>query len=304
MRWSYSHNFFCEVIKGLVPERASEIEDIVKKNNINFQAIKDLPEIKFQVNDKGIIEISAQPLRRFWAHIYAYYSFYNYIEHNGWKCQINFGNNKQTAKAAEVLKWAVNSDLNPRDTNIKYPNGAPIPFDINSNDPILICAKDITVYGLANILLHEIAHLELKHAFNCSDKCIAIQQENEADKWASHFVMDKMDDYIKRNYPSNSSKSETIYKKRSLALVASMHWLIKNECYYGVPHHTGHPSTFERLNAIVDELASDENDLLWAMTAFVLSLHLQQFHPDMISNQEYLTYKECAQHYMNCISSM
>lgn len=38
------------------------------------------------------------------------------------------------------------------------------------------------------------------------------------------------------------------------------------------------------------------------MTLVVLSLHLQQYHKDTLSNQPFDTYKECVDHYMDYIS--
>jgi hypothetical protein len=166
----------------------------------------------------------------------------------------------------------------------------------------MVCVRDITIFGLGYILLHEIAHIELKHAFS-ADTVTSIQQEYEADKWAAHFVMDRRKDYIDEFYPNNPSAQNAVDNKRLLALVASNYWLIKSECYQGVSKNKTHPPTFERLNSVIEEFVSGDNHLLWAMSVLVLSLHLQQFHPDLIRSQNFSTYKECAQYYMNCISS-
>lgn len=302
MCWKYSHKMFCEIIKQLVPERALEIENIVQKNNITFVADETLVEIKFSVDKQGVVKIYTQALNRFWAHTYAYYALYDYIQNNGWENYVNFGDSEQNLQASKLLEWAVNSDRNPYDPNIKYPDGAPLPFEISDENCLSICARDITIFGLGYILLHEIAHIELKHAFN-ADEFTSIQQEYEADKWAAHFVMDCRRNYIEKFCPSNPSAHNIVDDKRLLALVASNYWLVKAECYNSISKNKTHPPTFERLNAIIEEFVSDDNHLLWAMSVLVLCLHLQQFHPNLIINRNFSTYKECTQYYMNCISN-
>lgn len=236
MCWKYSHKMFCEIIKKLVPERIFEIESLIAKHNIHFEAVEKSSKIRFCVNQQGTIRIYTQALSRFWAHTYAYYALYDYIQRNGWQRQIDFTNDKKAADAANLLSWAVNQDIKKIDTDTcsMYPNGHLSPFEVINGDYLTICARDITFYGLGYILLHEIAHLISSHSFD-ADIAFLIQQEYEADRWACHFVMDNIDDYITSNYPCDDSASKYIYDKRLLAIVASSYWLIKNECYKGVP---------------------------------------------------------------------
>jgi len=255
--------------------------------------------IKFYINNQGTVTIHTQALKRFWAHTYAYYTFYDYLQNNGWKYNVNFGENEQTLRASKLLKWAVDSDKNPYNPN-KYPDDTLRPFEIREDSSLSVCARDITIFGLGYILLHEIAHIELKHIFN-ADKPTSIQQEYEADKWAAHFVMDFSKDNTIQSYPNDHSAHNAVGVKRLLALVASNYWLIKDDCYYGVSKNKTHPPTFERLNVIIEEFVLDDNHPLWAMSELILSMHL---HPYIMQDQKYLTHKERCQYYMNFISKI
>ncbi len=300
---------FCESIKEIVPERKDEIDGIIKKHALDFQIIEDCPKIKFCVQSNGNITTYTQALERFWAHTYAYFSLYECEQNTGRQNKIDFENGKIATEAAILLKWAVNLDINQFDArvhfdiNSSYPNISIKPFQVIAGNAISVCARDITVFAIGFILLHEIAHLELHHSFDLDiDRDIAIQQEYQADMWAAHFVMDRIEYYLNEKYHNDISAHETVFKKRMLSITACNNWLVKTECYSGLSMSKTHPPMFERLGKIIDEFVSDDNDLSWAMTAFILSLHIRQSHPELIVGQKFDTYKECAQYCMDCIS--
>jgi hypothetical protein len=222
----------------------------------------------------------------------------------GWQNEIDFKNNILATEAATLLEWAVALDTQKLNAQkCLYPNVSIKPFEVIKGDSLSVCARDITLFGLGYILLHEIAHLELQHSFDPNiDRSIAIQQEYQADMWAAHFVMDKIDVYLDNNYSGDAKAEKNVHIKRMFLITCCSNWLVKTECYAGISQSKTHPPIFERLSKIIDEFISDDNDLTWAMTAFILSLHIQQSHPELIVGQKFDTYKECAQYYMDCIS--
>ena len=301
---------FCEAIKEVVPERKDEINELITKHSLCFKAVEDNPNIKFRVQSDGNITIHTQALTRFWAHTYAYIALYDCKQNVGWQNKIDIESDKVAAEAAILLKWAVNLDVIKLDThfefdiNASYPEVSIRPFEIIHGNPISDCARDITVFGLGYILLHEIAHLELKHSSDTNtNRDIAIRQEYEADMWAAHFVMEYIDGYLNEKYPGDIFAHKNVRDKRMLSITACNNWLVKTECYDGISQSQSHPPMFERLSRIIDEYISDDNDLCWAMTVLVLSLHLQQSHPELIAGQEFGTFKECSQFYMDHISN-
>ncbi len=310
MCWKYSHEFFCYAIKELVPERIDEIDKHLISHRVKFRAIKDSDRVRFCVHPNGEIEIYTKALTRLWAHTYAYFALYDYIENVGWQRNIDFTRNKNAAEAADLLKWAVTRDI---ETCCEYVNlnmassadcNIPIePFSVKSGSDLSVSARDIAVFAIGHVLLHEIAHLELRHDFDLDlDRDIAIHQEYEADMWAAHFVMDKMEHYIGNKYGGEAVVSKVVFKKRLLSIVACGAWLVKTECYFGASQEQSHPPMFERLGKIIGEFVSDENHLAWAMTVVVLTLHLQPDYLGMIFEKKFRTFKECAQHYMDLIS--
>ena len=310
MPWKYSHKMFCEAIKEIVPEKKDEINKLITKHSLFFKAVKDSPNIKFCAQSDGNITIHTQSLTRFWAHTYAYFVLYDCKQNVGWQNKIDFENDKAATEAANLLKWAVNLDVNKLDTHVQfdmnasYPGVSIKPFEVIDGNPISVCARDITFFAIGFILLHEIAHLELTHCPDHDlDTGIAIQQEYQADMWAAHFVMDRIDNYLSEEYPGDLTAYENVFKKRMLSITACNNWLVKTECYNGISQSKSHPPMFERLSKIIDEFISDDNDSSWAMTVLVLSLHLQQSHPELITHRKFDTYKECSQFYMDCISN-
>jgi hypothetical protein len=294
---------FCKLIKEVVPERKEEIDELIIKHSLNFKAVEDSPEIRFCVRSTGEITINTQALERFWAHTYAYYALYE-CKQNGWQNEIDFKNNNLATEAATLLEWAVALDTQTLDTRkCLYPDVSIKPFEVVEDDSLSVCARDITLFGLGYILLHEIAHLEQQHSVDLNnDRATAIQQEYEADMWAAHFVMDKIDVYLNENYSGDTNAEKIVRIKRMLLITCCSNWLVKTECYAGISQSKTHPPMFERLGKIIDEFVSDDNDLSWGMTALVLSWHIQQSHPELIGGQKFDTYKERAQFYMDCIS--
>jgi hypothetical protein len=114
------------------------------------------------------------------------------------------------------------------------------------------------------IILHELAHLDLKHS-TCSVDA-SIRQEREADCYAARWLLEAPG--ITRVDRLNCLFAVTI----------TMMWLTVLNVYLGPSESQTHPESYERLydllDAFIDERSEDERLVVWDFTARTLFVHV------------------------------
>lgn len=293
----------------MIPERSKEVDELIKNQKIHFVPETDSPKIKFCVDPNGVITVYTKALTRLWATTYAHFRLYDYAQRiNALGRYVSFSEDKHASEAASLLAWAVKLDHNVAQPSkyyalySQYPGNSLQFFGVKDGDVLGISAQAISVFSIGYILLHEIAHLELKHAPSDEvNSTTSIQQEYEADMWAARFVMSGIDKYCKQNALDRNA-SRSVFDKRLLSILACNYWLVIRECYEGVSKKVTHPPMFERLRKIVCEFVVDDNHLAWAMTSVILSLHLQRLHKGAIPNERFNTFREYVEYCMDYIS--
>ena len=305
--WKYSDSFFKDVLRLTVPERPAEIDNLFSRLNVTIEANEDEACMRFCVDiDTHVITIATSPLRRMWAHAYAYLTVYDLIAKatsRNPKTRELPATDERFITAMAVLKWAMIGDakvkIGPESKALgpqEYPANIALPFDPSSADPTHKVASDLVVMSLGYILLHEIAHIELKHPI--CEGADSIIMEREADAWAAAFLLDKCDLYAKQH----GHKASDVRMKRLLALTIGELWAVHFEVHLGVPEATSHPPTYERLANLLDQQANDGADIAWAMAATVLQMHYQARYGMADEGGGFDDFRECYQFYADLMS--
>jgi len=304
----YSDAFFKDILREVIPERATEIDELLVRHGITIRADATEYRPKFFVDpNTHEITVSTSWIPRIYGHAYAYLSLYEVIEKA--KAENHHIRKVTTAdegfaRAMAVLEWAMKRDAiaKPADDATApglqdYPSDVPLPFDPDSNDPRHRVACDVALMTLGLILLHEIAHIELDH--NLVRGPDSLTQEYEADARAAAFFLDKCDVYGEEYGHSLAE----VRRKRVLALVIGELWLLHFEVHFGVTTSESHPPTYDRLSNLVGQQAEDGTDVAWAMAATVLCLHYQARYGIPHGDAVFKDFRECYQYYANLLSN-
>jgi hypothetical protein len=279
MAAEWSHEWLVGRICEACPERASQIRTLVASNNIQFVAHTGGDYLFFAADVRNrVIEFNVQPIARLWARAYAYQLLYGAIS-AARAPQFVQPILTDQAKAVALLRWALDEDLaamTSRRTHVArrvkpYPEMAPLPFE-DQTDAVSTLAGDLTMMSLGVILLHELAHIYLKHPPAIGPN--AKNEEFDADLWSIHRVFDDIGNYCDQNYPERKDAVQLVTQKRSLGIALVWWWLASLECERGVRKSPSHPPSYQRLYNGLCEIADDPNELVWAMTYVVLGLHL------------------------------
>lgn len=313
MYWCYSHEFFVGLLRRATPERIPEVDAILHRHSLVFVPKMQLENIEFSVNlVTREVTISTEPIARLWAHAYAYLWMYTAISgHKNGNPDagvLEFSTDGNLKEAAELLKWATREDIEIlialQDGEIRqsrhYPAGLPLPFDSSVRDSHARLANDLVLMAVANILFHEIAHVELR--YGPTNWPGPIQEEKEADSWAARFMLEHVADYCRQPYPGRADSEEMVRTKRLLGIILGFFWLVMFECHLDVAPSREHPPSYDRLFRLLDEHAQDPNHLGWCMASVVLGVHLQSADPSSAPTVSFNSFRDCVKYYCDYIS--
>ena len=141
------------------------------------------------------------------------------------------------------------------------------------------------------IILHEVAHVKLKHRADCSmSSADFIKQEYEADRWAAKWVIDKWREF---------KDDEMVFIKRSLGVSFAIATLAGIELYLAKSSFKTHPNTAARLLAFLDEFVpensktkAESHELAWLTPPTILQVHLLKSGKKIDLGKAYPTFRE------------
>lgn len=211
--------------------------------------------------------------------------------------RLNPARDPRTRKAISLLTW-IHENVNAEN---------PAPWPVDTPTPTLDKVADggynpdssLAISCAGFLLLHEIAHLELKHEpYNTIPEGLRKQQEVDADQWAANWILGEA-------APGGQ------FFTRSLGIVVVLSLLTSLETYTDKHGGTTHPSSPERLHRFLSEFipehekAKDEHEemcnMLWAIAIEIIGLHMwnteYEFNPETI----YDSYSDCLGDYLTRI---
>jgi hypothetical protein len=209
-------------------------------------------------------------LERIWAYLYAYVAFLPLIQKHGAGKPIDLTKEPEVQRARALLLWAHKAEKSGRYE--PWPEHLPRPDKPDSSDPHIKTANQFFLMMTGWIFLHELAHIALGHrASNSLPSKESIQQEFEADRWASNWILAKWKDF---------DPDVRIFLQRCMGISFAIAALSGIELYVEGRTPRTHPNVADRLLRFFDDFidgSSEEQKFVekhWLAPISILQLHL------------------------------
>jgi len=238
--------------------------------------------------DKKHIKLSRRVVEIFWAVSYGYITFYTKVIQDKkivTKTDINLHEDEEVRKAMLLLKWIYDSWLNNEDTS--WPDELPKPIENPKKGIMENVADELCLCSIAYLIHHELSHISLHHSGKST-----IASEKEADAEATDWLLNHLLD-------------EWDYKfiKRALGIAVAFEVMTARGIYTGDFDGVTHPYHYDRLYQNLDKYIHDPQNIVWALLASTLKLHLDNkkvVTPEIV----YSDFKECVNSYIDLLSQM
>jgi hypothetical protein len=204
-----------------------------------------------------LIEMSAGVLEVLWCQAYGAYVFYQRElagqQPSGSETPIR---DPEALRALRLYRWALQLLLGVAVE--AWPNDLPRPVLAAGEDSAERVADEVALVGLGHLLLHELAHVILRHVPG-SD---SVLMEQDADNWAADRVL------------GDAGMDERAMGKRSVGVALALLLSVAVGIHGGSFGGRTHPRSFDRLfNALAHRVPA-ESETAWAMVVALLSLHM------------------------------
>lgn len=145
----------------------------------------------------GLITISTRAMEVIWVLSYLNGLFYDRVFKAGLTkpVQLDPANDPELLNALKLVGWILNAWSDPESPQ-EWPADLPKPCSNPSKKSLEALADGLTLSTLGFLLLHEIAHAELKHHPTTKTEW-SIDQEKDADREASELYLDGTDDPVR-----------------------------------------------------------------------------------------------------------
>jgi hypothetical protein len=303
MFWNYSHQFFVDLLKKLAPERAVELDALIKAHGIVFKVDDKSEHHRMEAHpvSKEII-VGTRSEERLWAYAYTYLGIYDALS-------------KQKSKDAtaplpdlkpfvELLDWAITEDIDSIKAKIMslerssepMPSDSPKPF-VKAGSKLADVAGGLALCALAYILLHEIAHIYLGH--EKSKGLESVLNEKAADVWAAEWML------------SATNLDAARRKPRLVGVALGLLWLLTLEIYFGPKESMTHPPTYDRLFQLLDRIVvseeggiDSEGHLVWSFVQVAMAYHMEKAGIPLPIQKQFASFKELVDNYIDTISKI
>lgn len=220
--------------------------------------ITDDPSFVCRASSTGrLIEVSAGVLEVLWCQAYGAYVFYQRelagLQPSGDEAPIR---DPEALRALRLYRWALQRMLEkPVEA---WPDDLPQPALAADEDSAERVADEIALVGLGHLLLHELAHVVLRHVPG-SD---SVLMEQDADNWAADRVL------------GDPGMDERVMAKRSVGVALALLLSVAIGIHGGSFGGRTHPRSFDRLFNALAQRVPAESETAWAMVVALLSLHM------------------------------
>ena len=270
--------YFVSFLKERVPERASLLDGLVQQYGIHFQLLHDLEMTRFRVvEETNCVQVGLKGVTRLMASAFAYV-----IADVETRCAMKAvlegkvapGNHISQKAGSELLIWALKNDIqsatSARDHDLlsleTYPNVAAL-IDISLPEGQKHHAIAVFANALTWLLLHELAHIHLKHrAFDKDnitpeESLVSIEQERAADATATEWLLG-----------ADGIRPRDLFE-RQFGLATALGWMTAQVIFLGKLSADRHPAAYDRLFQILNQHISDQHTDVWCFVQVILVLN-------------------------------
>lgn len=261
---------------NLAPERNDDLERLRDKYDITV-GIDDTEHAFYFVTlpDEREIHLSLAALERLWAYAFAYANVIEATARNmsEGKTDVRLDASVEQVRAMQLLSWAHAAEVSR--TRPDWPQELPQPQLDAPSGSLHDIANNLFLDMLGFILLHETAHIVLRHAGDDGrpdDELVA--DESAADEWAYAWCL---------GTPESPRKIEALeYTRRAFGIVLALTVIASFEVYTRRHDSRTHPDSPDRLRRFLaaylphEQRADDPRAFPWIATVSVLALHVQR----------------------------
>jgi peptidase U49-like protein len=265
----------------VAPERKEELKRFVDARNIEMEINPICKRVYLDVAPPGKISFGIRFGERLWAYCYAYLSLMAEIEAHGEKPDTVVIPGK--SPWMRLLRWALeNEDVQ---THSEWPEDLPQPQANPEPGTVTYEATECFLCLGGWMLLHEIGHVACGHIPPTEEELQrqrkretvydSKMKEFEADKWATHWMLDRWREY-------SPEGDERVFTKRILGIVMGLAIITSFEVYHRTEGWPTHPDPAERLRRFLDTFSPESPesdgklaDAAWYVASVVLQLHLE-----------------------------
>jgi len=257
IKWTFRniHN----AIINIAPEKRNKFES---EHNDFILEYLDSPEwICGVIIENKHIKISRGVVELLWCLAYSHIVLYcKKIGGNrfGPGTQIDLTSDLDIFAGTQLMAWALNNLFYPN-MRKPWPLGLPQPTKNPKKGSWVHFGNEFCLCAVAYIIHHELAHIRLKH--NADIK--SIDQERDADYEASDWIMD------------GTESDELVFTKRLLGISLALQAITIRSIYSGKFSSSSHPRSFDRLYNTLSRYLTDNDHVVYAITAVALQLHMQ-----------------------------
>jgi len=299
-----------DLMKSVAPEKATQVDAHIRRFNVIFERDDQAARIRFftrptRDQTSRIIGVGIRCLPRLWATAYAYLELYQVAadesagRQEGGAVDIELAARPALDVARGLLTWATQNELKVRGDDARGgtlegfeehpPKELPEPYAPGLDGSTQHIATELSHIALAFILHHELAHIYCGHIGLNEDlvrwlkmrirnekrkKKAALERELEWE-YSGHIQNEKQADTEAANWLLGNADTPDKLFKRSLGVAIALSWLAVSDAYIGPTNSPAYPPGYDRLYQTLMKYLDDPDHPTWAVTAFVLMLHLQ-----------------------------
>ena len=217
----------------------------------------------FSVNgETGLVTLSTRALEIIWASSYLNGIYYYTVGKKGGLSKsvaIDPSEEPEVLSAMKLFDWALNASLG-KDVPKDWPDDLRQPSADVSRDSWENLADELTLVGVGYVLLHEAAHVFLKHDPSTPSGW-SIDQEKDADRQAVEW-------YFQDTAPGSNERT-----KRGLGVATVLLARVASAMFTGKFGGQSHPISWQRLDQMIRLMESDGVHPVFAYLAHLLPLY-------------------------------
>jgi hypothetical protein len=246
----------------IAPAKASELGRFVEEHDLSIVFTED-KGFTIRVNlvsHEIMLPIGA--LNYLWCSTYLFYQLYqSYVAAQGAGVKVLDTSQTGCNDAIDLFNWARNS---LRTNELKWPEDSPRPkLGKPQGDDSIRITDEIFLCGLAWVLHHERAHIELEHLGSAPLEDVRL--ETDADNSATKWVLDSCNSDLER-------------QKRALGIAtATLAMALLDDPHRPQPPVTTHPSSPERLYANLQIAGLPPDNIVFSFSLVVLQFCIGQY---------------------------
>jgi len=229
-------------------------------------------KFSFRVNTESKeVKLPTVAMEYLWCACYTFYVIYQeYCKANQRiAIELDFSNNEKAKEAISLYKWGMAQlDASPPE---KWPTGKARPELSSAASEDVRVANELYLCAGAWIMHHEFAHIYHGHGNEPLNNEISREQEAEADKSASEWVLGGVLD-------------DAILKKRGLGVAVAALVITAQDILAGEFKEETHPKSFQRLYDTITPYFQDPDHLIYAFSTVICHLNMAIGGMDIVKN--------------------